>query len=127
MRVMRNRARVFAAAALTWHVAVIAAVALVLAADLRAQSQQPGGENCPMHSKPACPLHGDKHGTHDCDCPTIGCSQTDVGFTALFGAIGVLPPAVEASAPLPVSEAAPSLSQIPHLFSRVPASPPPRV
>ena len=21
---------------------------------------------------------------HDCDCPTIGCSQTDAGFTALF-------------------------------------------
>ena len=38
-----------------------------------------------------CPLHGDKHGTHDCDCPTIGCSQTDAGFMAVFGAVGILP------------------------------------
>jgi hypothetical protein len=124
---VRNRASHFAVAALLWHVAVITAVVLVMSADLRAQSQEPGGENCPMHSKPACPLHGDKHGTHDCDCPTIGCSQTDIGFTALFGAIGVLPPAVDASAPLAVSEAAPPLSQTPDLFAHVPVSPPPRI
>jgi hypothetical protein len=127
MRVMRNRAPLIAAAALTWHVAAIAAVVLVLSADLRAMSQQAGAENCPMHSKPACPLHGEKHGTHDCDCPTIGCSQTDVGFTALFGAIGVLPAAVETSALLSAGEAAPVISPSPHLLARVPVSPPPRV
>jgi hypothetical protein len=126
MRVMRNRASLVAAAALVWHMAAITSVVLVMSADLRAMSQEAGGENCPLHSKPACPLHGEKHGTHDCDCPTIGCSQTDVGFTALFGAIGVLPAVIDAPAPFVAGENAPALSQSPYLFARVPISPPPR-
>lgn len=126
MRVMRNRASLVAVAALLWHVAAIIAVVLVMSADLRAISQSAEGENCPLHSKPACPLHGEKHGTHDCDCPTIGCSRTDVGFTALFGSVGVLPAIAAVPVPFVAGEQAPALSQSPYLLAHVPVSPPPR-
>ena len=98
MQFIRNRAGFFAAIALTWHVVAIAAVSTALSCDFGAASEHAGMEECPLHqSAPACPLHAEKHGTHDCDCPTIGCSQTDAGFMALFGAVGILP----ASADMP--------------------------
>ena len=83
-------------------------------------------ENCPLHSKPVCPLHADKHGTHDCDCPTIGCSQTDAAFTALFGSVGVIPEPAVIPVPLQAGDAAvinPSRITPP---SPDPLSPPPR-
>ena len=92
MQSVRSRARFVAAIALAWHVVVIAAVATAFSCD--AGSEHAGMKDCPLHrSAPVCPLHADKHGTHDCDCPTIGCSQTDAGFMAVFGAVGILPAA----------------------------------
>lgn len=126
MRFIRNRAVLFAAIALTWQMAAIATVAVVLSYERIAATEHAGMENCPLHSKPSCPLHGDKHGTHDCDCPTIGCSQADAGFMALFGAVGILTASLDVSAPLGRTDATPALSLSAHLLSPVPPAPPPR-
>ncbi len=113
MQFMRNRARLIAAIALTWHVVAIAAVSTALSCDVKSASEHAGMEDCPLHQGvPACPLHAEKHGTHECDCPTIGCSQTDAGFMALFGAVGILPAAEDMPALLRAGDASP----------RVPAS-----
>ena len=67
--------------------------------------------DCPLHeSAPACPVHAEKHGTHACDCPTIGCSETDAGFMALFGAVGVLPPPSHMPVPLDAGDASPRVT-----------------
>lgn len=85
-------------------------------------------ENCPLHAGvPACPVHGEKHGTHECDCPTIGCAQTDAGFMALFGAIGILPTVAGMPIPLEAGDASPRVAASAHLLAHVPLSPPPRV
>jgi hypothetical protein len=127
MRSIRNRARVFAAVALAWQITAMAAVAIVVSWEHVTAVEHAGMENCPLHSKPTCPLHGDKHGTHDCDCPTIGCSQADTALSALFGAAGVLPTPVDVLVPLVAAEAVPAISESAHLFLPVPLSPPPRL
>jgi hypothetical protein len=127
MRFVRNRASLIAAIALTWHVVAIAAVSTALSCDLSAASQHAGMENCPLHqSAPACPLHADKHGSHDCDCPTIGCAQTDAGFMALFGAVGILSPATDMPIPLDAGHASPRISPSVDPLAPAPLSPPPR-
>jgi hypothetical protein len=84
-------------------------------------------ENCPLHaSAPACPLHGDKHGTHECDCPTIGCAQTDTDLMALFGAVGILPATPNLPVPRAAGDAARRLAPSVNLLPHVPLSPPPR-
>jgi hypothetical protein len=84
-------------------------------------------ENCPLHqSAPVCPLHAEKHGTHECDCPTIGCAQTGEGFMALFGAVGVLPTVAGMPIPLEAGGASPRVAASAELLARVPLSPPPR-
>ena len=135
MRSLRSRARVFAAVALAWLVMAIAAVPTVLscgpaegqAMEHAGMSGHEGMADCPMQKKePACPLHAEKHGSHDCDCPTLGCSQTDAGFAALFGAFGILPATAFISAPLAASDAAPAMSASASHLAPVPISPPPR-
>jgi hypothetical protein len=127
MRVIRDRARVLAAIALMWQVVAITAVGIVVSWERVTAAEHAGMENCPLHSKPTCPLHGDKHGTHDCDCPTIGCSQADTALTALFGAAGILPTPVNMLVPLVSAEAVPAMSVSADLLSLVPLSPPPRI
>jgi hypothetical protein len=126
MRLMRNRARLIAVMALTWHIMTMAAIVTVLSVELHATMEEAGEENCPLHSKPSCPLHGERHGTHDCDCPTIGCAQTDIGFTGLFGPVGVLPVPVGIPEPIDAGKAAPVMSRSTHLLARLPLAPPPR-
>ena len=126
MRFVRNRAGLIAVMALTWHIMTMAAIVTVLSVELHATMEETGAENCPLHSKPSCPLHGERHGTHDCDCPTIGCAQTDIGLTGLFGPAGVLPVPVGMPESIDVGEAAPMMSRSPHLLVRVPLAPPPR-
>jgi hypothetical protein len=127
MQCLRNRVRGFAAIALTWQILAIGAFATVLCCETVAASEHAGMENCPLHSKPTCPLHGDKHGTHDCDCPTIGCSQADSAFTALFSAAGILPTPVDMPVPLAGAEAVPAISLSARALSPAPLSPPPRI
>lgn len=127
MQLLRNRARLIAAIALTWHVVAIAAVSTALSCDASSASAHAGMENCPLHgSVPACPLHGDKHGTHECDCPTIGCAQTDTGLMALFGAVGILPAIPELPVPLEAGDASPRFAEFAKPLALVPLSPPPR-
>ncbi len=126
MRLIRNRAGLIATMALAGHLVAIAAVSAVLACDRGPALEHAGMENCPLHSKPVCPLHADKHGTHDCDCPTIGCSQTDAAFTALFGPLGVMPDAAIVQQPLEAGEAAPAMPLHVNHLAPVPLSPPPR-
>ena len=86
-----------------------------------------GMADCPMLKKePACPLHAEKHGTHDCDCPSLGCSQTDAGFMALFGAVGILPTAASINVPFDPGDAAPVMSASANRLAAVPLAPPPR-
>jgi hypothetical protein len=103
----------------------IAAVSAVVAYELRA-TEHAGMENCPLHSKPSCPLHGEKHGTHDCDCPTIGCARTDTGFIAYFGTVGLPPVAIDMPVPVGPGEAAVAMSPSVILLAFLPLSPPPR-
>lgn len=126
MRFVRNRAALLAAAALAWHVMTIAAIVTVFSVELRGTQEEAGMENCPLHSKPLCPLHAEKHGSHDCDCPTIGCARTDAGFIGLFGPIGVLPDLVRMPEPIDAGEAAPVMSRSALALAPVPLSPPPR-
>jgi hypothetical protein len=127
MQLVRNRTRLVAAIALTWHVVAIAVLSTMLSCHSSSASEHAGMENCPLHaSVPACPRHAEKHGTHDCDCPTIGCAQTDAGFMALFGAIGILPAVADMPIPLEAGSASPRVAASAHLLARVPLSPPPR-
>ncbi len=125
MRLIRNRAALVAAIALTWHLVAIAAVSAVLTYELRAM-EHAGMENCPLHTKPSCPLHGERHGTHDCDCPTIGCARTDTGFIAYFGTVGLPPAVTDMPVPLGAGESAVAMSPSVILLASVPLSPPPR-
>ncbi len=127
MQFIRNRAGVFAAIALTWHVVAIAAVSTALSCDFGAASVHAGMEECPLHqSVAACPLHAEKHGTHECDCPTIGCSQSDAGFMALFGAVGILPTSVDIAVPVDGGDAALAAARSAIRLAPVPLLPPPR-
>ena len=115
MRFMRNRAGLIASVALLWHVLAVATVSAVMTCGQGFGGVEPaamshgamsghegmaahegmagheGMADCPMQKKaPVCPMHGST-GSHKCDCPTMGCSQTDTGFMALFGSVGTLP------------------------------------
>jgi hypothetical protein len=125
---VRNRSRLVAACAVFWHVAMIAVVSAAVTCDLNPPAEHAGMENCPMkhQSEPACPLHAEKHGTRDCDCPTIGCSPVDVGFMALFGTIGVLPAASDIRVPFDSTDLVAVSSPSTVNLSPAPLSPPPR-
>lgn len=144
MRCIRNRTGVLAALAIMWHVLAIAVVSAVLSCDqgsaveharLReaASAEQAwisgheGMADCPMQkNEPACPLHAEKHGTTECDCPTVGCSQTDAGFMALFGAVGILSNGSSIDVPLVTADAAVVISAAVIHLAPVPPAPPPR-
>ena len=133
MRFIRNRAGFFAAVALTFQVGTVAAASVAISCDQgpalehAGMSGHEGMADCPMlKQEPACPLHAEKHGTHDCDCPTLGCSQTDAGFMALFGAVGILPTAALINFRSLPSDAAPLMSASTNRLASVPLAPPPR-
>ena len=125
MQHIRNRASLIAAIALAWHVVAVAMVSTALVCD--ASADHAGMADCPLHeSAPACPVHAEKHGTHDCDCPTIGCAETDAGFMALFGAVAVLPPPNHLPTPLDAGDASPRAAVSTNALAPVPLAPPPR-
>jgi len=127
MRLLRNHIGLVAALAIIWQILAIAAVSIVLSCEhAMASGRNAMEESCPLHSKPACPLHAGKHGTHECDCPTIGCEQTSTAFLGLFGAVGILPPPAGVPESLGSSKTATFLTPTPNLFAPVPLSPPPR-
>ena len=154
MRFMRNRASLVAAIALIWHVAAIAVVSTALSCDTgsgaamdhanmtghegmaghegmsshEGMSGHEGMPDCPMQRQtaPVCLKHGSEHGTHDCDCPTIGCAQSDSGFMALFGAVGIISAPAEMPVPLDFTDATLDLSTSTRSLATDPLSPPPR-
>ena len=128
MRLIRDSAHHIATIALVWHIVAVVAVSTTLSCGSSAASEHAGLENCPLHrSMPACPLHGDKHGTHECDCPTIGCAQTDTGLLALLGVVAILPTTPDVPVPLDAGDASPRFAESANLLPHVPLSPPPRV
>ncbi|RPI56997.1 MAG: hypothetical protein EHM55_03430 [Acidobacteria bacterium] len=138
MRFMRNRAGLIATIVLTWHVAAMAAVSTAICGDERSGASMAmdhpaiagheGMVDCPMQrsTRPACPKHSDKHGTHECDCPTLGCSQTDTGFMAFFGVVGVLVRAADVPSLLENGDAVPVMTPSAIRLAPHPLSPPPR-
>ena len=131
---IRNRAGFLAALMLAFQVGTIAAASVAISCDQGpafehgGMSGHEGLADCPMLKKePACPLHAEKHGTHDCDCPTLGCSQTDAGFMALFGAVGILPTAASIHVAVDPGDAAPVAAEDVTGLAGVPLAPPPRV
>ena len=88
--------------------------------------------DCPMHqdnvetTEPSCPLHNAKAAPHECHCPTLGCSQTDNGFMALFGPIGMLPAPTVISPLHLAGDATPASVSTATSLAPVPLSPPPR-
>ena len=127
MSFVRNRARVLAAVALASHVIAMALVSAALSCDPNFGSDHASVPECPLHTDaPACPLHAEKHGSHDCDCPTIGCSETNAGFMALFGAAGILGDAREMPAPLDAGAASVVAARFVHPLVLPPLAPPPR-
>ena len=127
MQAVRNRAHLVATIALAWHLVAVVSVFAVLSCHVVSASEHADAENCPLHnSAPACPRHGEKHGTHECDCPTIGCSQTDAGFLGLFGASGILPAAPGIPIPNDAGDASTRTSESVSSLASTPLSPPPR-
>jgi hypothetical protein len=78
-------------------------------------------------SEPACPLHADRHGGHECDCPTLDCSKVDSGFLALFGTVGILPAVDEAFVPVDITGKTPAAIVFANSLAIVPPAPPPRI
>jgi len=130
--------------ALLWHVAAVATASVALTCgqdagrvDHAAMSHgamsghdgmagHEGMADCPMQKKaPVCPMHGNT-GSHKCDCPTMGCAQTDTGFMALFGSVGILSDATSIGVPIVSSEAAPMIPASANRLAPVPLAPPPR-
>lgn len=87
-----------------------------------------GMPDCPMQRQtaPVCLKHGSEHGTHDCDCPTIGCAQSDTGFMALFGAVGIVSAPAEIAVPFDLADATVDFSTSTRSLATDPLSPPPR-
>lgn len=127
MPLIRSRARLVAAIVITWHVVAIAAVSTALSCDVTAASAHADMPDCPLHeSAPACPLHAEKHGTHECDCPTIGCSETDTGLIALFGLVGILADRGKLPTPVDVGDALARVAESVNPLATAPLGPPPR-
>jgi hypothetical protein len=133
MRFIRKRTGLLATCALVWQALVLAVASVVLTCDRglalerAGMSEHEGMVDCPMQKKePACPLHAAKHGTRDCDCPSLGCSQADAGFMAIFGTVGVLSSGTSIDVPLGSGDAYPAISVSVTLIAPAPLSPPPR-
>jgi hypothetical protein len=133
MRFIRKRTGLLATCAIVWQALILAVASVLLSCDrgpALEHAGMPGHEgmaDCPMQKKePACPLHAAKHGTHDCDCPSIGCSRTDAGLMAMFGTVGVLSSGTSIDVPLVAGDALPSISAFVTLIAPAPLSPPPR-
>jgi len=129
MRVFRARASVVASLALTWQ--IVALIFVPAAACCQAQTTAAAGEmaNCPMRHAPAaadCPLHAPAATEHDCRCPRLGCSQTELGFLALLGPIGVLPAVPSPIALHQAGDAVPFVAPLHLNLAAVPVAPPPR-
>ena len=127
MSLVRNRARLIAVLTLMWQVMGVAVVSAAFACEPSRASEHAGMADCPLHDNaPVCPLHADKHGTHECDCPTIGCADPDTQLTALFGAVGILADTGEMLVPADAGDASGTIGESLNSLASAPLAPPPR-
>jgi hypothetical protein len=137
MRAFRARSSLATTIVLTWQIIAVMFVPTALCCRLGEAApveheHQSAMADCPMEhaaaaaTDAACPLHSQQTPGQDCDCPTLGCSQTDNGFMALYGPIGVLAAPVTLSEPSLEVEAASIVSQSTDSLAPIPVAPPPR-
>ena len=132
MRVLRARSSITASIALIWQLLAVLFVPTALCCRQGAAALVGASGDmavCPMQhaatAEAACPLHAQAM-VHDCNCPRLGCSQTDNGFMALFGPIGVLPSPTSIQVPHVTSNAALLMSPSTTSLAPAPVAPPPR-
>jgi hypothetical protein len=130
MRVCRSRTGMVALLVLTWQ--IVALIFVPAAACCQAKPSAAAGDmaNCPMRhdmKTTECPMHAPATVDHDCHCPKLGCAQTDQGFLALLGPIGVLPAAASTFSLHQIGDAVMVASPSSVSLAPVPAAPPPRV
>jgi len=130
MRVLRGRASVLASVALTWQIVALMIVPTAACCQNGSRSASASQmANCPMHGAPAdatCPMHMQSQADRDCHCPRLGCSNTDNGFLALFGPIGVLPNLIATPALHETGAAVIVTAPSNQSLAPVPVAPPPR-
>jgi hypothetical protein len=130
MRVFRSRASVLASFALTWQ--IFALMLVPTAACCRPETASTAGSemaNCPMHhsmQEASCPMHAKVAADHDCHCPRLGCSQTEKGFMALLGPIGVLSTSTMSWAFHQTGDATVPIAPSSNSLAPTPVAPPPR-
>jgi hypothetical protein len=126
----RAHASALASCALIWQIVALIFVPAAACCQTSSRPASGGMANCPMqHSAkaPDCPMHAHAAAEHDCHCPNLGCAETDQGFLALFGPIGVVPATASTFA---LQRSGDSVSGVPAFslnLAPVPAAPPPRI
>jgi hypothetical protein len=130
MRRFRSRAGVFASFALTWQIVALMFAPAAACCQMQASATSSETASCPMHHATKdveCPMHAQAAVDHDCHCPILSCSQTDQGFLALLGPIGVLPAAASTFGLHQIGDAVRVAASSSISLAPVPAAPPPRV
>jgi len=127
MRVIRNWSATIAAVTIGWHVVAVVLLSTALTC-VSASSGRAELGPCPMHkAEPECALHASEtRKNHPCDCPTVGCSKTDLGFLSLFSSVGVMPSATGLPERLDRGQSVVIDHPIEVTFAFIPATPPPR-
>lgn len=137
MRALRGRSSIITSVVLLWQFGAVLFLPATLACRQAGALTHQGSlnvamANCPMHHEeaasadPSCPFHTAKKGAHECDCPSIGCSQTDKEFMAVYGPVGILPaPSFVAVLDL-VGDTAAVITGSTSSLAPVPLAPPPR-
>jgi hypothetical protein len=129
MKGFRRRAGALASCALIWQIVALIFVPAAACCQARASTAAEPMANCPMQhpaTSPECPMHHIAV-RHDCHCPTLSCAQTDQGFLALLGPIGVLPDPPSTFALLPAGDAVQVVTAATLSLASAPLSPPPRL
>jgi len=136
MRALRARSSLVTSVALLWQLLAVLFVPAALCCREKTMSVPSTGSSaaipdCPMHHEEktetdaSCPMHKPRH-SGECDCPTLGCSQTGRGFMALFGPVGVLPAPAIFDAPYLMAPAVAIVNASPDHPAPLPVAPPPR-
>lgn len=136
MRALRARSSLITSVALLWQLLAVLFVPAALCCrektmTVPATESSAAMADCPMHHEQktetdaSCPMHQPQH-SGECDCPTLGCSQTGHGFMALFGPVGVLPAPAVFDAPYLTAAAVFVISTPPDHPASLPLAPPPR-
>jgi len=128
MLLVRQHARLISICTLAWHVVAVLMLSTVLTCT-DGSGDHAALAACPMHkTEPQCELHSDPgtEDSHRCDCPKMGCSKSDLGFLAMFSAVGVLPSAARIPSLFDAGRASSAEIALGLSMPFLPAAPPPR-